>query len=144
MRVSTKVPGFQASGRIVNARDWIKGSGAGANPKVEPDDSPASDHAFEDFDRGVSVTVRFDAHTHPKKLDWLQANSAKIWYQILRIKTAIGSIVADDRVSIHVSVKSGGKSTVHESQGTSYLWLHKIYSKSASVRELEATTAVQR
>lgn len=140
MRISTKVPGFQASGRIVNARDWLKNSGIGANPKVEPDDSPGSDTAFESFDRGVSVTVRFDANTHPRKLDWLQATTADVWHRILRVKTAIGSIKKDDQVSIYISVKSGGTSTEHRSQGTSYLWLHELPCKSATVRELESTS----
>jgi hypothetical protein len=140
MRVSTKVPGFQASGRIVNARNWIKDNGIGANPKVEPDDSPVSDSAFDGFDRGVSVTVRFDDNTHPRRLDWIHANSADIWHRILRVKTAVGSIIEDSLVNIYVSVRSNGKLTEHRSQGTSYLWLHKLPCKSASLRELESTS----
>lgn len=140
MRVSTKVPGFQASGRIVNARSWIKDNGTGANPKVEPDDSPVSDKAFERFDRGVSVTVRFDSNTHPRRLDWILAKSPDVWHQILRVKTAIGSIIEDAQVSICVIVRYNGKSTEHRSQGTSYLWLHKLSSKFASLRDLEAAS----
>lgn len=140
MRVSTKVPGFQASGRIVNARSWIKDNGTGANPKVEPDDSPVSDGAFDQIDRGVSVTVRFDSNTHPRKLDWILAKRADVWHQILRVKTAIGSIIEDSQVNICVLVRSGGRVAEHQSQGTSYLWLHKLPSKSASLRELEAAS----
>ncbi len=140
MRVSTKVPGFQASGRIVNARSWIKDNGTGANPKVEPDESPVSDKAFDEFERGVSITVRFDENTHPRQLSWIQADSADVWHRILRVKTAIGSIVEDGQVNIYVAVRSGERLTEHQSQGTAYLWLHKLSSKSASLRELEAAS----
>ncbi len=140
MRISTKVPGFQASGRIINARTWINENATGANPKVEPDDSPVSDDAFDAFDRGVSVTVRFDDNTHPRRLDWIQAKSADVWHKILRIKTAIGAITEDDQVNICVVVKCDGKLTEYRHQGLSYLWLHKLHGKCASLRDLEAAS----
>jgi hypothetical protein len=71
LRVSTKTPGFTASGRIVNARNWLVSSSSAANPKVEPDDGADFDPEFELVDRGVSVTVRFDDSTHPRKLNWI-------------------------------------------------------------------------
>jgi hypothetical protein len=53
MRVSTKAPGFNASGRIIGARNWLRNNATGANPKIEPDDSKLIDAAFESNDRGV-------------------------------------------------------------------------------------------
>ena len=140
MRISTKTPGFGASGRILNARNWLKDNGLGANPKVEPDESPLVDKGFETFDRGVSVTVRFDDNTHPRRLDWIRANTAETWQKILSIKTGLGSIIADNNVNVYVSVRSEGNLTEHTSQGTAYLWLHKLSAKSATVRELETTS----
>ncbi|WP_213878587.1 ATP-binding protein [Pseudomonas sp. dw_358] len=136
MRISTKVPDFQASGRIVNARKWIKNVTAGANPKVEPISTPDIDPEFHTFDRGVSINVRFDDATHPKKLNWLKTDTAEQWYKILLIKTGLGSVQSDSTVITTVVVKSNGTTTTHESKGTGYLWLHHSAGKSASIREV--------
>src|SRR5579859_8175043 len=109
LRVSTKVPGFEASGRIIGARNWLKSNTTGGNPKVEPDESKRVDAAFDENDRGVSITVRFDDSTHPKKLDWIGASTAETWAKILSIKTGLGSIVKDNSVQILIGVKANGK-----------------------------------
>ena len=136
MRVSTKVPGFEASGRILNARNWIKSYSPGANPKVEPDDSPRVDAAFDDNDRGVSVTVRFDDNTHPKRLDWIGAKDAETWLKILSIKTGIGSVLPDNSIKVNVEVVKEKKTTAVSRLGTSYFWLHEMASKKARLREI--------
>ncbi|MEE4958071.1 hypothetical protein V2J98_20465 [Pseudomonas alliivorans] len=136
MRISTKVPDFEASGRIVNARNWIKNISAGANPKVEPISTPDSDPEFKDFDRGVSVNVRFDDTTHPKKLNWIKTETAEQWHKILSIKTGLGSVHPDSTVTTTVIVKSNGTTTIHESKGTAYLWLHDSVGKSAAIRDV--------
>lgn len=136
MRISTKVPDFQASGRIVSARKWIKNVTAGANPKVEPISTPDIDPEFHTFDRGVSINVRFDDATHPKKLNWLKTDTAEQWYKIHLIKTGLGSVSSDSIVITTVVVKSNGTTTTHESKGTGYLWLYHSAGKSASIREV--------
>jgi hypothetical protein len=112
IRVSTKVPGFEASGRILNARTWLRNSALGANPKVEPDDSPRVDSAFDDNDRGVSITVRFDETTHPKRLDWIGAHTANTWSKILSVKTGLGSVTQDTITKVNVQVKPSGDSSL--------------------------------
>ncbi|MBX9821913.1 MAG: ATP-binding protein [Afipia birgiae] len=136
MRISTKAPGFEASGRISNARDWLKGHAAGSNPKIEPDPSPLVDTTFDSNDRGVSITVRFDDRTHPKKLNWIQAENAQVWLKILSIKTGIGSIVPNDAVEITIKVHHNGVETATSAQGTKYFWLHDSAGKKATFREL--------
>lgn len=140
MRVSTKSPGFEASGRIVGARNWITSKAGGGNPKVEPDSSPHIDAEFSDNDRGVSITVRFDNGTHPKQLNWIQADNARTWLKILSIKTGIGSIVSDSSIHIKLIVRSGDVESTETRQGTSYFWLHETASKTARVRELAAAS----
>lgn len=137
MRVSTRIPGFEASGRIVGARNWLNNHAAGANPKVEPDSSDHVDKTFDVVDRGVSITVRFDDDTHPRRLDWIRANTAETWTKILSVKTGLGSIIADPNVAVNVRVRSDGKLTELQTQGTAYLWLHKLANKIARIRELE-------
>jgi hypothetical protein len=138
MRISSKSPGFSASGRIVRARDWLKSISDTANPKVEPDDSPLTDKVFESIDRGVSITVRFDPNTHPKRLDWIQATTADTWAKILLIKTGLGSVISDRSIEISIGVIHSGRSTAKKLDGTGYLWLHTSSSKKSTVRDLLA------
>ncbi|THG86333.1 ATP-binding protein [Pseudomonas sp. A-1] len=136
MRVTTKIPGFEASGRIINARNWLKEESAGSNPKVSPDSSALADGDFVNFDRGVSITVRFDGSTHPKQLSWLQATTAATWQKILYIKTGLGSVKPDSSVCVKIAVISKGTETTVEQIGTKYPWLHESASKKASYNEL--------
>ncbi len=136
IRVSTKVPGFEASGRILNARKWLGEASHSDNPKVEPDDSAQIDSAFDEIDRGVSVTVRFDDSTHPKKLAWVGASNAEVWSKILDIKTGLGSFKRDSTVKINVRVVKDGATSSLSHIGTSYFWLHESAKKNATYREL--------
>jgi len=136
MRVTTKIPGFEASGRIINARNWLKADASGANPKVEPDSSKLADDTFATFDRGVSITVRFDASTHPRQLSWLQATTASTWQKILNVKTGLGSVTPDNSLRVTITVISKGKSTNIEQVGTKYPWLHENSAKKASYNTL--------
>lgn len=139
MRVSTKTPGFVASGRIIGARKWLAEGSTSGNPKVEPDTSPQVDPAFDGNDRGVSITVRFDDTTHPKQLKWIQATNAETWTKILSVKTGLGSVLKDDTTLVNVTVISGGVTTRIEVKGTSYLWLHALATKKASFRDIAST-----
>ncbi|CUR69130.1 ATP-binding protein [Pseudomonas aeruginosa] len=136
MRVTSKIPGFEASGRIVNARNWLKSETSGTSPKVEPDSSTLPDDTFSTFDRGVSITVRFDQSTHPRQLSWLQATTAAVWQKILYVKTGLGSVLPDETVRVKVTVVCKGKTTVAEQIGTQYPWLHKSAAKKASYNVL--------
>jgi hypothetical protein len=136
IRVSTKVPGFEASGRILNARKWVKSNTTGANPKVEPDDSSRVDSAFDQNDRGVSVTVRFDETTHPKRLDWIGAQDAAMWIKILYIKTGLGSVVKDNSTTVNLEVVARKKTTSLSRVGTGYFWLHESAAKKMTFREI--------
>lgn len=136
MRISTKSPGFEATGRIIGARDWLRGNGSAENPKVEPD-AEGAPGAFTQ-DRGVSITVRFDESTTPGKLSWLKADTAQTWMKILSVKTAVGSVTPDDTKTVQLNVVSDGKRTTATKQGTAYLWLHESAAKAARLRDIDA------
>ncbi len=136
MRITTKVPGFEASGRIINARNWLKEETNGANPKVEPDTSKLVDDTFTTFDRGVSITVRFDGSTHPRQLSWLQASDASTWQKILYIKTGLGSVISDATVHVQITAIAKGKETNFTKVGTKYPWLHENAAKKSSYNAL--------
>ncbi|WP_265001118.1 ATP-binding protein, partial [Komagataeibacter nataicola] len=142
MRISTKIPGFARSGKIVGAKNWLKDSAPSGNPKIEHDDTPLSDVDFNSFDRGVSISVRFDDSTHPRRLDWIKADEASKWILILFIKTGFGAVVSDPSVKIKVTVKAQNKTTVAETQGTGYFWLHKNASKKARIRDISEAARV--
>lgn len=136
MRVTTKIPGFEASGRITNARQWLNSESSGANPKVEPDTTQLADSKFDEFDRGVSITVRFDSNTHPKQLGWLKASDAATWQKILNIKTGLGSVIPDDSLQVSITVVCKGVSTSIDQTGTKYPWLHESSPKKCSYKAL--------
>lgn len=140
MRVSTRTPGFEASGRIRGARKWLTASEPGNNPKVEPDSTPLVDTAFASEDRGVSISVRFDETTHPKKVEWLGAQDSETWTKILSIKTGLGSIIPDPNLRVEVQVTANGITTVTSQLGTKYLWLHEQASKTARLRDIKAAS----
>jgi hypothetical protein len=137
MRIATKYPGYIASGIISNARGWVGDFGAAANPKVEPDTSGAETDTFNAMDRGVSIKIRFDDNTHPKRLDWIGATTAQQWSKILRIKTGLGAPKFNDDVQVQIRVKHLTQTTEEILAGTEYLWLHTLASKTARVSEIE-------
>lgn len=137
MKVSTKSPGFTASGRITGARTWLSQKQPGANPKVEPD-ATAAPSEFDDIDRGVSITVRFDETTHPKKLSWLGATTASVWSNILAVKTGIGSVIPDSTITVKITAVHNSSATHEYRTGTGYLWLSPLASKTARLRDIAA------
>jgi hypothetical protein len=137
MRISTKTPGFEISGRIVAARDWLNSPGSAENPKVEPDPDGAT-AAYASVDRGTSVTVRFDETTTPGRLSWLGADTAETWMKILSVRTGIGSVKPDDNKTVEVHVTTGAVTTTKSKTGTAYLWLHDTAAKSARLRDINA------
>ncbi|WP_181303275.1 ATP-binding protein [Rhodanobacter sp. PCA2] len=136
MSVSTKTPTFSASGRIVNARRWLSDPAPSANPKVEPIDELASTD-FYGLDRGVSVRVKFDESTHPKRLDWIQASEVDAWWKILSIKTGLGAIKPFFDLKVILTVKkSDGIIDSNEYKGVGYYWINKECAKVARIREI--------
>ncbi len=137
MRISTKLPGYEASGRIVNARTWLDEPSISSNPKVEPDNSVSTDPQHDLNDRGVSITVKFDDNTHPKQLNWIKADSAEVWTKILSVKTGLGAIVPSIGHQVIIKVIHKGKVTEVSSNKIGYLWLHESSSKKANLKDIQ-------
>lgn len=140
MQIATKTPSFETIGCIRNARKWLSDPSPAGNPKVAPDDTPAFDTDFESNDRGVSITVKFDDTTHPKKLDWIQASTAEAWQKILSIKTGLGAIKANDNINVKIEVfdSKGNKTDIYK-LGISYYWIHKECNKKAKYSDIKET-----
>lgn len=129
MRIETKSPGFHATGKLINARKWLNDSTSNTNPKVEPDNTSNPDNFFDDVDRGVSITVRFDNTTRPKLLSWPQIKTAEAWFKILSIKTGLGAIKANENIIVTIKLKENNKLDTYENKGIGYFWLHNENNK---------------
>jgi hypothetical protein len=81
-----------------------------------------------------------DDTTHPRRLDWIKANTAEKWAKILAVKTGLGSIIEDTDLDLTIRVKSAGNTTEVHQTGTRYLWLHSIATKKARLKDIEATS----
>lgn len=130
IQIATKSPDFEAVGVMKNARKWLSDVSPAGNPKVEPDYNPVNDEMFESVDRGVSITVKYDNTTYPKNLSWIGINKAKEWLDILRVKTGLGAIEENSRISLDVIAidKNGNRTQVHK-QGIDYLSITDFVSK---------------
>lgn len=130
IQIATKSPDFEAVGVMKNARKWLSDVSPAGNPKVEPDYNPVNDEMFESVDRGVSITVKYDNTTYPKNLSWIGINKAKEWLDILRVKTGLGAIEENSRISLDMIAidKNGNRTQVHK-QGIDYLSITDFVSK---------------
>src|SRR6266704_2194802 len=137
LRVHTKAPGNESCGRILGGRSWLKGPSDREAPLVEPDLSNDIDDKFGDTDRGTSVTVRFDGHTQPRKLNWLAATDAATWLTILRVKTGIGAVEPTRDKIVEVVCIAGEEVSTATTSCIAYLWLHEEKCKSARIRDVE-------
>ncbi|CDI04624.1 hypothetical protein BN873_p20004 [Candidatus Competibacter denitrificans Run_A_D11] len=138
LQVATKTSSFQAIGKLIGARRWLDDPSPSGNPKVTPDSEQAIDPNFVECDRGVSITVRFDESTHPKRLDWIQAKTAEAWFKILSIKTGLGAIIKNENIIIIVKViDSKGQKTEFQKNEIGYYWIYQEFSKNGSFLEIK-------
>jgi len=138
MQIATRTQSFSTIGFIESARKWLSDPSPSGNPKVVPDKNSLYDQSFHKNDQGVSITVKFDETTHPKKLDWIQADSAEAWWKILSVKTGLGAIFPNNKIKVKITViDSKGKETVCEQQGIAYYWIHNECNKKARFSEIK-------
>ncbi|MEG4518534.1 MULTISPECIES: hypothetical protein [unclassified Microcoleus] len=90
LTLCTKTEDYNAVGKMIGAKDWVKDENPADNPKVVYDQSGPVDKKFQEVDRGVSISVRFGKNTYPSDLKWIPTNNASSWMKILRVKTALG------------------------------------------------------
>ncbi len=139
LQVATKTPNFHTVGRLLGARKWLDDAAPSGNPKVIPDGSEPVDPDFKLTDRGVSVTVRFDESTHPRKLSWLQADKAEAWLKILSIKTGLGAVFENPNIRVDITVvDSSGNTTKVSRKGVRYYWMYNECPKKGRFREIRA------
>jgi hypothetical protein len=137
LQIATKTEDFSTVGKIIGARQWLDDLTPSGNPKVMPDSSRVTDEWFNNTDSGVSITVSFDDTTHPRKLDWIQADSASNWKKILCIKTGLGAVKKCKNIKVRIQViNAKGESSIDESLGIEYHWIHNEYPKSYRYREI--------
>ncbi len=96
------------------------------------------DNEFAKFDRGVSVTVRFDKSTVPGNLDWIKAGSVDAWKAILLTKTGLGAISGKAKAAAHIAVRSKAGVWSHEDlQAAEYNWPDRLVPKARQLRDVQ-------
>lgn len=142
IQVCTKSSEFEAKGKMIGAKNWLTDPSPAGNPKVEYDNQSPADPFFDEVEKGVSVTVKFDYSTHPRNLRWIGTEDADTWLKILRVKTGIGSIVPNNKTNVKIKVI---RANYEESEatliGTKYLFLEEFPNihRSIRIRELEGS-----
>jgi len=137
IRIDSKTKNFTASGEMENARRWLHQSHTAANPEVFPCSSDVLDKRFKKFKSGVSITVKFDDDTKPRDLTWPGLKSAKAWFRALSIKTALGAIIGDKNVKIHIKyISEDGDEDDFTKEGISYLSPHKLMTRTKKYEEI--------
>lgn len=138
IQIATKSSDFEAVGVMRNARKWLSDEAPSGNPKVEPDSNPVVDSTFSDIDRGVSVTIKYDSTTYPRDLSWIGITQAKEWLDMLRVKTGLGAICDNEKISINVKViDKNGKITNENKKGIEYLSISEFVSKSQNYTTIQ-------
>lgn len=139
IQIATKSPDFEAVGVMKNARKWLSDDAPSGNPKVEPDSSPVVDAVFNDIDRGVSITVKYDNTTYPKNLSWIGVSKAKEWLDILRVKTGLGAINENEKIVIDViAIDKDGRITKESEMGIGYLAISDFVTKSQNYTTIQS------
>lgn len=139
LRVDTKTKNFSACGEIEGGRNWLHDPSAPQNPHVYPTEAPSVDPAFDNYDAGASITIRFDANSRPSDLAWPNLNSAESWAVALRIKTALGPLIAPLEVDVLVKhISKTGLETEFSLEEIEYLNPHTFYNRSKRYEDVLA------
>lgn len=133
IQVATRCNGYEAIGRMKDARKWLTDPNPPGNPKMEPDNDDVKDEVFYDIDQGVSIYVKFDKTTNPKDLTWIISDKAEHWIKILSVKTGLGAITPNDNIKVFLRViDKNGEETKCDKKGIRYLEIEKEGLKAAS------------
>ncbi len=137
--ISTKTESYITSGRMEGARNWLSDPTPSGNPEIIYQPNGIEDKKFNSFKTGVSITLRFDSSTHPKKLSWLNAEKAFVWKKILLLKTGLGAFINNEAIAVSIKViGEDGKETVEEFLGVEFYWPYQIVKKSISYRSIKS------
>lgn len=138
IQISTKTADYSVTGKMIDARKWLTDENPSGNPEITHDTSSVLDSRFNDFETGVSITLKFDSTTHPKSLSWLKAEKADIWKKILLIKTGLGSFFSCPNIQVYLKViSSQGEESNEDFKGIEYLWPYQVVNKSVKYTELK-------
>lgn len=141
MQIATKTEDYAHVGKMEKARAWLADANPASNPLIVKDKTGCADPEFQHFDRGVSITLRFDPSTVPGDLNWLKANTAKTWKDLLLLKTGLGAILAPLDINVHLNVTGDDeKETIENWSASEYLWPHNLVFKAKRLRDVQTTS----
>jgi hypothetical protein len=140
IQIATTTPDFQHVGKMENARKWLSNENPPSNPLLVSDNSGVRDPEFHKFDQGASITICFDATTIPGSIDWIKAEKAQVWSDLLRLKTGLGAITGPLHVAVSLSIKQkDGKTERADLAKLEYKWPHQIVRKAKKLGDVQTT-----
>ncbi|GAB6615695.1 MULTISPECIES: ATP-binding protein [Bacillus] len=145
IQVGTKNKGLNFLVQLKNGNSWLEDEGGEKAPIFE--ESDLIHEKFNDIEEGTTFTIKFgDSTTRPKKLDWINATTAKQWEQILKLKTPLGEldlkneIKEDEKIAIEIEVVDldGNTTTIGNNNETfaDYLYPHTVFERCKNYKEL--------
>jgi hypothetical protein len=139
IQIATRTPDFNYVAKMEDARKWLSDTNPASNPLLVYDKAGAADPEFAKYDRGVSVTVRFDKSTVPGNLDWIKAESVEAWKAILLTKTGLGAICGKSSATAYITIrpKEGVWSHVYLTEAE-YNWPHGLVPKVKRLRDIQS------
>ncbi len=141
IQIATRSASFETVGKMENAKNWLSDENPSGNPRVVPDDAAPKDDEFMNFDRGVSISIRYDSSSYPSDLSWIKVSDAESWLKILRIKTGLGAIIPNNSILILVKVISKtGETTTASHNGIRFLHATEFIPKTISYSEIKNIT----
>lgn len=137
IQIATKTPDFSAIGVMKNARSWLSDPVPASNPNVVMDKEEVLDSFFNEIDRGTSMTIKCDAESYPRDLNWMMLNSASSWLKVLRVQTGLGQVINRSEVKVIIDViDKAGNRTSDNIQNPSYLQVNEFVDKTKTVDEI--------
>lgn len=139
IQITTTTPDYDYVAKMEGARKWLSDPSPATNPLLIFDKAGCADPGFKEFDRGVSVTVRFDKTTVPGDLSWIKADSVHAWKAILLTKTGLGAVRGKAKANVHIAVRSkAGVWTRVDVPDAEYNWPHRLVPKARRLRDVQA------
>lgn len=142
LQVSTKNGDAGWSGRIERGREWVDDIEDDISVPLFEKCDAVPHEAFNDVDRGTSLTIRLVGRgIRPKDLTWAGASTAAQWLALLRVNTPLGAIyIEPDQPYFQIKTEleitdTNGKVSKATTDNPEYLYPHKQFDPVVNLRE---------
>jgi len=132
LKLQSRKDGSELAAILRQGRQWAEdSSGTVPRPKFEAVQFEVKELVGESSGTAAEVLVGKSAGERPQRLNWIGAQSAEQWLQVLRIKTPVGGIYLSTssrpKIRVNVRVRSmEGTETSIDTDSPEYFYPHEI------------------